>query len=280
MNKMRGMSLPKTDVLGARGLNGTEFVRRIQENCLKQCVDSLMRKAATPHLALANEPGQVIRVSVGEDFGNSDHPCLSFKMELGQKSPHLPINLKSTHRSVLVVKLTLRFLNLITIGAANRVRGVPVGHVHLGTTLLHSRPRTMEGCWRNCWQLPRNILDITNPIAGTKAAVKPDQQEHKTEDLEQKSLTYVTHDAMLSNPVVCSSKGRNLSSSDIASGSMTTQQNSQSWTIGAHHVTKNPTDCRIEHRRQCFNVPGHLPMYQPIFFNGSNLRMRWVRSRY
>jgi len=31
-------------------------------------------------LGLGNEPGQVIKVSVGEHFGNSDHNSLSFKL--------------------------------------------------------------------------------------------------------------------------------------------------------------------------------------------------------
>eukprot|EP00061_Rhincodon_typus_P006678 g27576.t1 len=64
----------------AWGIDGTEFLRSIQEGFLKQYVDSPTRKGAMPDLVMGNEPGQVFDVSVGEQLGSSDHNSVSFKV--------------------------------------------------------------------------------------------------------------------------------------------------------------------------------------------------------
>ena len=81
------------DSLSARGLDGAEFVRSIQEGFLKQYVDSPTREGAILDLVLGNEPGQVVDVSVGEQFGNSDHNSVSFKvlMDKDKCSPQVKV---------------------------------------------------------------------------------------------------------------------------------------------------------------------------------------------
>ena len=57
-----------------------EFVRTVQEGFLKQYVNSPSWEGARLDWVLGNESGQVIKVSVGEHFGNSDHNSISFKV--------------------------------------------------------------------------------------------------------------------------------------------------------------------------------------------------------
>ena len=66
--------------LSAWGVDGAEFVRSTQEGFLKQYVDSPTREGAILDLVLGNEPSHVVDVSVGEQFGNSDHNSVSFKV--------------------------------------------------------------------------------------------------------------------------------------------------------------------------------------------------------
>eukprot|EP00061_Rhincodon_typus_P000587 g12144.t1 len=61
------------DSLGVRGLDGAEFVRSIQDGFLEQCVNSPIREGAILDLVSGNEPSQLVEVSVGDYFGNSDH---------------------------------------------------------------------------------------------------------------------------------------------------------------------------------------------------------------
>ncbi|PLS49478.1 hypothetical protein CYV29_15670, partial [Carnobacterium maltaromaticum] len=68
------------DSLSVRGPDGAEFVRSIQEGFLEQYVNSPTREGAILDLVLGNEPGQVVEVSVGDYFGNSDHNSVSFKI--------------------------------------------------------------------------------------------------------------------------------------------------------------------------------------------------------
>ena len=70
-------NLPK-----ARGLDGEEFVRCVQEGFLTQYVDKPTRGEAVLDLVLGNEPGQVSDLSVGEHFGDSDHNSISFTLAL------------------------------------------------------------------------------------------------------------------------------------------------------------------------------------------------------
>ena len=49
---------------------------------MKQYVDSPTREGAILDLVLGNEPGQVVDVSVGEQFKNSDHNSVSFKVKI------------------------------------------------------------------------------------------------------------------------------------------------------------------------------------------------------
>jgi len=51
---------------------------------LKQSADSPTREGAILHLVLGNEPGLVANVSVGEQFGNSDHNSISFTVLMGK----------------------------------------------------------------------------------------------------------------------------------------------------------------------------------------------------
>ena len=76
-----------------RGVDGAEFVRSIQEGFLKQYVDSPTREGAILDLVLGNEPGQVVDISVGEQFRNSDHNSESFKvlMDEDKCSPQVKV---------------------------------------------------------------------------------------------------------------------------------------------------------------------------------------------
>ena len=65
-----------------RGLDGEEFVRCVQEGFLTQHVDKPTRGEAVLDLVLANEPGQVSDLSVGEHLGDSDHNSISFTLAL------------------------------------------------------------------------------------------------------------------------------------------------------------------------------------------------------
>ena len=65
-----------------RGLDGEEFVRCVQEGFLTQHVDKPTRGEAVLDLILANEPGQVSDLSVGEHLGDSDHNSISFMLAL------------------------------------------------------------------------------------------------------------------------------------------------------------------------------------------------------
>eukprot|EP00061_Rhincodon_typus_P001690 g15475.t1 len=68
------------DSLSVRGLDGAEFVRSIQDGFLEQYVNSPTRERAILDLVLGNDPGQVVRVLVGDYFGNRDHNSLSFRI--------------------------------------------------------------------------------------------------------------------------------------------------------------------------------------------------------
>jgi len=64
----------------------TEFIQCVQECFLRQYEDSPTRKGAILDLVLGNELRQVIDVSVGDHFGNSDHNSISFKIVVENKS--------------------------------------------------------------------------------------------------------------------------------------------------------------------------------------------------
>lgn len=66
--------------LVARGLNGSEFVRYISEDFLKQQANSPTRGGTILDLVSGNEPGQV-----GKHFGNSGHKSLNFKIVMNNK---------------------------------------------------------------------------------------------------------------------------------------------------------------------------------------------------
>eukprot|EP00061_Rhincodon_typus_P000882 g13077.t1 len=61
------------DSVSVRGLDGAELVRSTQEGFTEQYVNSPTLEGATLDLVLGNEPSQVVEVSVGNYFGNSDH---------------------------------------------------------------------------------------------------------------------------------------------------------------------------------------------------------------
>jgi len=67
-------------VLRAGGLDGEEFVKCVLEGSLEQYVDSPTREGAILDLVLGNEPGQVVKVSVGEHVANSDHNSVNFRI--------------------------------------------------------------------------------------------------------------------------------------------------------------------------------------------------------
>eukprot|EP00061_Rhincodon_typus_P010747 g35270.t1 len=68
------------DSLRARGSDGEQFVRCVQEGFLRQYVDNPTREETILDLVLGNEPAQVIDVSVGEHFGLSDHNSIRFRV--------------------------------------------------------------------------------------------------------------------------------------------------------------------------------------------------------
>jgi len=67
------------DSLSDRGVAGGGF--------LKQCVDSPAREGAILYLVLGDEPGQVVDVSGGEQFGNSDRNSVSLKVPMQRCQP-------------------------------------------------------------------------------------------------------------------------------------------------------------------------------------------------
>eukprot|EP00061_Rhincodon_typus_P000024 g10127.t1 len=61
------------DSLSVRGLDAAEFVRSILDGFLEQYVNSPTREEVILDLVFGNETIQVVGVSVGDYFGNSDH---------------------------------------------------------------------------------------------------------------------------------------------------------------------------------------------------------------
>jgi len=92
---VRDFNFPEIDwgSLRAQNVNGAEFVRSIQEGFLKHYIDSPTREVAVLDLVLGNEPGQVVNISVGEQFGNSDQNSVSFKvlMDKDKYSPRVKV---------------------------------------------------------------------------------------------------------------------------------------------------------------------------------------------
>ncbi|XP_059801229.1 uncharacterized protein LOC132378374 [Hypanus sabinus] len=81
---MEDFNFPNSDwhLPGAKGLDGVEFVRCVQEGFLTQYVDKPTRGEAVLDLVLGSEPGQVSGLSVGDYFGDSDHNSISFTIAL------------------------------------------------------------------------------------------------------------------------------------------------------------------------------------------------------